>query len=335
VAPKTVKIDISENRLRNRGRILDILLTSYHLRRDCSRIDKQNIIWATDSYVKSTKRNDPFSPTSQIKRDQITGSNGKRIQPRAAKSLEEQKFRTKDKAEVFTPLSVVKEMNMAINWSSKNWPATKDNWINYLKELKLEITCGEAPFIAGRYDPANAKDVVNDTKKRVGFLDYKLKTVNTFVSTKKEWLEYAEVALKACYGYEWQGDNLLIARENILLTMDDFYRDFCVNKLKLKSQKGLSDEQLEYFAEIISWNIFQMDGLKYVMPMSCITTLQDAPPDIPKNQISMFITIKPQKLVIECPGCQNNEPYAHTGKYSVIKDWQTNKKIRFVDLLER
>ena len=62
---------------------------------------------------------------------------------------------------------------------------------------------------------------------------------------------------------------MLIARENILLTMNDFYQDFCENKLKLKSKTKLTTEQLESFAEIISWNIWQMDGIKCVIPMSC------------------------------------------------------------------
>jgi hypothetical protein len=85
----------------------------------------------------------------------------------------------------------------------------------YLRK-RLEITCGEAPFIAGRYDPTkNSSDVVS-IEKRVGFLDYKLKVVSEFTNNKKEWLQYAEIALKASYGYEWQGDNLLIARELVL-----------------------------------------------------------------------------------------------------------------------
>lgn len=323
MSPSTPEIDISENRLRKRGRVLDILLSV--------RNTKQNIIWATDSYAKFGRG---YWPKNQIKKEQITGVNGKLIQPRAAKSKEEQKIRTKDKAEVFTPLKIVKEMNMAINWASNSWPATADNWVDYIEELRLEITCGEAPFIAGRYDPANEKAVVKDTKKRVGFLDYKLKTVNEFVSTKKDWLKYAEIALKSSYGYEWQGDNLLIARENILLTMDDFYKNFCVKKLKLKTKQGLDNGQLERFADIISWNVWQMDGLKYVKPMSCRQTLQK-PPEIPRNQMKLNLdeAEKRQKIYVECEGCRTNDAFEHTGQYSIIMDWKNNKKIKFVELL--
>ena len=318
------KIDIRENTLRNRGRVLDILLQD--------KTSGRNIIWATDSYT--DKYGKDYAPKKQIKREQITGVYGKLIQPRAAKSKEEQKYRTKDKAEVFTPLKIVKEMNMAINWAGKNWPTSPETWIDYIKELRLEITCGEAPFITGRYNPTVSTGVVIEPRNRVGFLDYKLKEVNKYTNTKKDWLEYAEIALKASYGYEWQGDNLLIARENILQTIDDFYKDFCKNKLKLKTKQGLTDEQLEYFAEIVAWNIWQMDGLKYVRPLSCKQTIQK-PELINKNQLTLLPVEKPVKIKVECEGCRFNDPTKHSGRYSKIMDWSVNRTILFVELLDK
>lgn len=318
------KIDISENVLRNRGRILDILLidrTQHKPSRPC------NIIWATDSYKNHGK---DYVSTKQIKREQITGVNGKLIQPRAAKSKEEQKYRTKERAEVFTPLKIVKEMNTAIDWASKNWPVGRDNWIDYVSERRLEITCGEAPFIAGRYNPTANTGVVITPKNRVGFLDRKLQMVGEFVNNKKEWLKYAELALKATYGYEWQGDNLLIARENILLTLDDFYRDFCANKLKLKSKHNLTDEQLEYFAEIISWNIWQMDGLKYVIPMSCKHINRVIP-----GELTLFGETPDVVEKDECEGCKFNRPTKHNGRYARIMDWTTGRPRKFVELTEK
>ncbi|MEO6761576.1 MAG: restriction endonuclease subunit M [Candidatus Saccharimonadales bacterium] len=316
------KIDISENTLRNRGQILDILL------KDNTKSTKgtiRNIIWATDSYVNKGR---DYTPKKSILREQVTGVNGKVIQPRAAKSREEQKYRTKDKAEVFTPLKVVKEMNMAIDWSSKNWPVGKDNWMDYISELRLEITCGEAPFIAGRYNPTANTGVVITPKSRVGFFDRKLQKVGEFADSKNEWLKYAEIALKSTYGYEWQGDNLLIARENILLTIDDFYKDFCINKLKLKSRQNLTDKQLENFAEIISWNIWQMDGLKYVIPMSCKHEIRVTP-----GENTIFGVTPDVVEKYECEGCKFNRPTKHNGKYAKIIDWTTGKPIKFVSLL--
>jgi hypothetical protein len=321
MAQAVSKIDISENTLRNRGRILVILLSD---KTTSTKKTIKNIIWATDSYAMQGK---DYESKKQILSIQITGYNDKLIQPRAAKSREEQITRTKAKAEVFTPLNIVKEMNMAINWASKNWPTTADNRRDYIEELRLEITCGEAPFIAGRYNPTANTGVVIKPKNRVGFLDNKLQVVNEFIDYKKDWLACAEVALKACYGYEWQGDNLLIARENILQTMDDFYND------KFGGKSRLSTKQLEYFAEIIAWNIFQMDGIKYVIPMSCKKSVAVGEM-VDKNQLSLLPAEKPKKQLIECEGCRTNNAHKHTGRNVHIMDWATGKPIKFVDLLK-
>jgi hypothetical protein len=57
------------------------------------------------------------------------------------------------------------------------------------------------------------------------------------------------------------GVNVLLARENLLLTFVDYY----VKKFNVFPC-------LDYLIEIaiiISWNIWQMDGLKFVIPESC------------------------------------------------------------------
>ena len=137
------------------------------------------------------------------------------------------------------------------------------------------------------------------------------------------------MALKSTYGYEWQGDNLLIARENVLQTMDDFYKDFCANKLKLKSKQALTDEQLEYFAVIVSWNIWQMDGLKYTIPLSGEPT--------PVAYVDKRQAILPLDIVnAGQKEAKDNE--VKSGIYAKIKDWdagKTGKTIRFVDLLSK
>lgn len=312
-----IKIDISENILRNRGRVLDILLID-RTRHKPSR--PSNIIWATESYQVNGK---DYASAKQIKREQVTGLYGKLIQPRAAKSLVEQKYRTKDKAEVFTPLKIVAEMNAAVDHASKNYPYTKDNWLDYVSELRLEITCGEAPFIAGRYNPTSNTGIIIQPHNRVGFLDKKLQAVHRHTKSKSDWLVYAEAALKSCYGYEWQGDNLLIARENILLTVNDFYRD------KFKGKSGLSTERLEHFANIISWNIFQMDGIKYVAPMSCHHETRVIP-----GELTLFGETPDLVEKDECEGCKFGRPTKHNGKYVKIMDWENGRPIKFIELLE-
>jgi len=304
----TRNIDILENTLRRTGKLLDILLLD--------RTTKKNIIWATDSYEKLGTE---FAYKKQVKSDLVTGKYGLLIQPRAAKSLDEQRRRTKDKAEVFTPLKVVDQINKAVDISGLNRMANINNWQEYIRELKLEITCGEGPFIVSRYNPIAHTGKIIKLNNRVGFLDRKMKIVSSYCDKKNEWLFWAKEAFKASYGYEWQGDNVLLARENLLYTLIDYY------KAKFKRLPSLLVQ--EKFAEIISWNIFQMDGLKYVVPMSCRheskvilgerTLFGETPDTVEKH---------------ECEGCKYNRPNKHNGKYVKIMDWSKNKTVRFVDL---
>lgn len=313
-----INIDVLESSLRSRGNLLNILLLDH--------TTKLNIIWATDSYTK-TQKNNCFSPNRQIKTGLVTGKvYGQLIQPRAAKSLSEQRKRTKDKAEVFTPLRIVGKMNKAIDWSS-NYPPGKNNWQGYVKQLKLEITCGEAPFMVGRYNPdAHTGKIIHLYTKRgkpnrVGFLDRKLYIVSKYCRKHSEWVDWAKEAYKASYGYEWQGDNILIARENLLYTFIDFYVDKFNRRPSLKLQ--------EEIAKIISWNVFQMDGLKYVIPMSCKHINRVIP-----GELTLFGETPDKVEKDECEGCKLQNPLKHNGKYVKIMDWDTNESIRFVDLVE-
>ena len=79
-------------------------------------------------------------------------------------------------------------MNRQIDWSSGNWPADESNWKDYVKELRLEITCGEAPFIVGRYNAANGKKKFLSLSDRVGFLDVSFKlSVRIVMIRKNGW----------------------------------------------------------------------------------------------------------------------------------------------------
>jgi len=303
-------IDVLENVLRRKGALLDVLLLD--------RTTKKNIIWATDSYE---KLGEEFAAKKRIKPELVTGKNGLLIQPRAAKSLIEQRQRTKDKAEVFTPLKIVDWINKEVDISSQNRTPDKNSWQAYVRELKLEITCGEAPFIVSRYNPtANTRKLIK-LDSRVGFLDRKLKIVSRYCHKKDEWLFWAKESFKASYGYEWQGDNVLLARENLLYTLIDYY------KAKFKQPPTLRIQ--EEFAEIISWNIFQMDGLRYVVPMSCHHESKVIP-----GKSTLFEKIPDKIEKYECEGCKYHLPNKHNGRYVKIMDWSKNKAVKFVDLIK-
>lgn len=299
-------IDIREDYLLKKDSLLDILLQD--------KTTGNTILWATDSYDQKRKKFASFAP---ITSDLVTGKNGKLIQPRSVKSKEEQLLRTRDKAEVFTPLSIVKQMNDACDTKR----ITKNNWQEYVALLKLEITCGEAPFIVSRYDPVSDKQELLPLAERVGFLDKKLTVVSKYCTTQDEWLKWAKIAFQSSYGYEWQGDSLLIARENLLYTFIDYYQD--------KFKETPSTELQKEIAEIIVWNIFQMDGLKYVIPMSCKTQKI-----IIRGEETLFGKEDDYVIEQECESCANKTNKKHNGIYVKIMDWKNNKRKRFVDILK-
>lgn len=298
-------IDIREDYLLKKDYLLELLLQD--------KTTGNNILWATDSYEQNGKK---YAPLASITSDLVTGKNRKLIQPRAVKSKEEQLLRTRDKAEVFTPLSIVKLMNEACDTKR----VTKSNWQEYVSLLKLEITCGEAPFIVSRYDPVSDKQELLPLKKRVGFLDKKLSFVSKYCNTQDEWIKWAKIAFQSSYGYEWQGDSLLIARENLLYTFIDYYKD--------KFKKNPSLEHQKEIAEIIVWNIFQMDGLKYVIPLSCKTETITI-----KGEVTLFGKEDDRIVEKPCAGCENKTAKNHNGTYVKIMNWKEDKIIRFVDIV--
>ena len=300
-------IDIQENYLSKKDNLLELLLQD--------KTTSKNILWATDSYE---SYGELFAPISHITTDLVTGKYGALIQPRSVKSKEEQLYRTRDKAEVFTPLSIVKQMNDACD----NEQITKNNWQEYVTLLKLEITCGEAPYIVSRYDPLSEKQELLPLSKRVGFLDRKISIVSKYCDTHKEWVKWSKIAFKSSYGYDWQGDSLLIARENLLYTFMDYYQDKFKKLPSLNMQKEI--------AGIIAWNIFQMDGLKYVIPMSCKNEKI-----IIEGEQTLFEKTEDRVVEKPCAGCENKTATNHNGIYVKIMDWVKGKPIKFVDIVNK
>ncbi len=301
----TQSIDIREDYLLKKDNLLEILLQD--------KTTGSNILWATDSYDSNGHL---FAPTANITTDLITGTLGSLIQPRALKSKTEQLYRTRDKAEVFTPLSIVKQMNEACNTKR----VTKNNWQDQVGLLKLEITCGEAPYIVSRYDPVSDKQELLPLLERVGFLDKKLRFVSKYCVTKDEWLKWAKIAFKSSYGYEWQGDSLLIARENLLYTFIDYYQAQFKETPSIELQKEI--------VEIIVWNIFQMDGLKYVIPMSCKNEST-----LIKGKQDLFGKEEDRIEEKPCPGCEKKIATKHNGIYVTIMDWVKGVPVKFVDIV--
>lgn len=237
---------------------------------------RHNIIWATDAYEIFGRG---YCDKEQITPERLIGVSSITLQPRICKSLEDQQARTRKKAEVFTPVWLCNKMN---NYCDEEWFGRKDvfnvecsdnqwdvvdveitfpedkTWKEYILSRRLEITCGEAPFLVSRYDAATG-ELILPPFRRIGILDRKLRVVNENTKNENDWLKWAIKAFESCYGYEYQGDNLLIARINLIMTFYDYYTE--------RWQKEPDEAALRKVAMVISWNIWQMDGLKDTTPL--------------------------------------------------------------------
>lgn len=129
-------------------------------------------------------------------------------------------------------------------------------WKEYVQSTRLEITCGEAPYLVSRYDAATG--VLIPVGDRIGILDRKLRVVNENTTRQDDWLRWTLKAFQSVYGYEFQGDSLLLARANLLLTFTEY--------LKVRWARDATIDELNKIADVISWNLWQMDGLKCCPP---------------------------------------------------------------------
>lgn len=323
-------IDIREDSLLElSAEVLDTLLRDH--------TTGKNIFWATHDYESLGSEYDYHS---QILPELITGEHGMVIRPRVLKSKEQQTDRAKDMAEVFTPSWVCNAQNNLVDevwfgrkdvfnienqtvhaWQSNpnkiEFPEDK-SWKDYVRATRMEITCGEAPYLVSRYDTTTGKPI--PLEKRIGLLDRKLRVISENVDTSGEWLEWAQTAYMHIYGYEWQGDNLLLAREALLWTFIEYYQ--------AKFGKAPLLKSINYIAYIISWNLWQMDGLKGVVPDSCKGETSTTEYGLFGEEICVQ-TSKP------CEGCLQDNILRHNGIYCLIRDWPNGKKkIRFIDLIK-
>jgi hypothetical protein len=332
-----VVIDILENELIEKyPDVLGILL------RD--QTTQKNIFWATDNYEHF---GDSYRFNSEILPELITGEKGNVIMPRVHKDKILQLSRSKEMAEVFTPSWICNAQNNLVDNSwfgresvfnkeillkngTKSWETIKGKivfpksktWQDYVRDTRLEISCGEAPYLVSRYDTTTGEFI--KIENRIGILDRKLRVVNENLDSINEWIESVETAYKSTYGFEWQGDSLLLAREALLIT---FIENFTY---KFETEPSL--ENIQNIAQIISWNIWQMDGLKGIVPNSCKDEI---------IEISDFFETKTE--IKKCKGCETQNIKFHNGIYCNIMDWEekdketgkTGKIIRFIDLLKK
>ena len=326
-------IDVLEESIRTLdAELLDIMLLD--------RTTRKNILWATDDYV---SLGIGFEMFSEITSDLITGCYATLIQPRTAKSKNAQAGRTRGKAEVFTPSWMCNKQNNLIDeqWFGRtgvfnvegetSWIASsktisfygvKKDWKKYVDAQRLEVSCGEAPYLVSRYDTVTGERI--PLFQRIGLLDRKMRIVQENAKTPEDWLTWAQRAFESVYGFEYQGDNLLLARENLLYSYIEYYQ------AKFYQMPGIP--LLRKIAHIISWNIWQMDGLKYVVPGSC------KPEESYQMTLSDFMDLGDDGILADttntCPGCATGNIYRHTGNYCRIMDWRSNRSQTFISMVK-
>lgn len=271
----------------------------------------KNIMWATDAYAPHGKA---YERNEEIKAEIIAGNNLGVIKTRARKNFEQQSVRTRQRAEVFTPLWVCKKM---VDHADEVWFGRenvfdearvdfgKRSWKQYVDSRRLEITCGEAPYLVSRYDVSTGE--VIPLRERIGILDRKLRVVGENAKDEDEWLEWALRAVQATYGYEFQGDNLLIARVNVLMTW--------VEHLEERWQRKPTRREYETLLKVVTWNIWQMDGLTYTIPY------RKAEEEFQQFDFFVDMGFSEEK--------EEEQPYCR------IYDWRANKSIEFAQMAKR
>ena len=137
-------------------------------------------------------------------------------------------------------------------------------------------------------------------------MDRKLRVVGENTNTEEEWFKWTKRAYESTYGYEYQGDSLLIARENLLSTFVEY--------MEHKFAKKPTEEQLLVIAKIISWNILQMDGITMCVPFSERPRVN--------TQISIFDLM------------DSNVEEEKESIPAKIFDWRSNKSLEFKELLK-
>ena len=238
-----------------------------------------NISWATDDYG--------YPHSSPILIEQVSGVNRDIIQPRVYKHESLQTARAKDRGEVFTPAWICNAQNNLVDqhWFGYsnvfNTEITLDNgthtwqtrqervefpedksWMKYVRCRRMEMACGEAPYLASRYDTTTGEHISIDN--RIGIFDRKMRVVNENTPTqstkfnKRHWLRKAYQALQSVYGFDWQGDNVFLSRETLLISFCEYYMARWGRMPHLSA--------IVKAAEIIAWNIWQMDGTRFTIP---------------------------------------------------------------------
>lgn len=278
----------------------------------------ENLRWATDSYE---ALGTGYLPSDQLTLENVMGMGTAAVVARAKKSTCEQQKRTRAQAEVFTPSWVCNEQNNLVDaaWFGHpspfnksrigSWETIHDSipfsrsrpWSAYVDNRVLEVSCGEAPYLVSRYDAVTGKSI--PLEDRIGLLDRKLRVVRENAKDSAEWDRWTLGAFESAYGFDLQGDNVLLARENLLASYDEHS--------ELRPGGAPASGTRQKVVNVICWNVFQMDGLTFNAPYA----------ERPAAQQSIF-TLAGEDPSLEPVPCR-------------IYDWRAKRPVEYRALLRR
>ena len=288
---------------------------------------KSFIRWGSDNYAGIGPE---YQADQEIRPDLVTGKYAAVIQPRVLKSEEEKNRRTREKGEVFTPSWVCNDQNNLIDaaWFGRNDVFNKSSnkawvtvpyqirfphdktWKEYVDARRMEISCGEAPYLVSRYDTVSGEPI--PVKNRIGLLDRKLRIVGENAANEEEWMIWVFRAFQSCYGYDFQGDNILLARKNLLYTFVEYMEE--------RWNRKPSQIEMKKIANIVSWNIWQMNGLTMTAPYSTAEPVYE--------QITLYSLFGIER---DEEGEENTETEDEIP--CRIYDWRANESIEFRSII--
>lgn len=230
---------------------------------------ERHIVWAADTY---SYLGPAYGPDKEIT-PELLSAHSCIITARARKGIEERSIRAKRHGEVSTPLRLCGWM---CTHASQMLQDDMEGWQEYVDARVLEPACGEAPFLACRYTPEDGRII--PVPDRPGLLDLKLHAASRHTQTEKDWLIWAFRAFQAVFGYELQGDSLLTARVNFMMTFRDHMR----------WRWGREPSPAEYheLTTVIAWNLWQMDGMAGTVPYGAASDCPSSSPCLVRNWLS-------------------------------------------------
>ena len=91
-------------------------------------------------------------------------------------------------------------IKLKTNFEKIEFPKNRNlTWEKYVDARRMEISCGEGPYLVSRYDSVTGEEI--PLMSRIGILDRKMRVINENTENEEEWFKWAQRAFQSVYGY--------------------------------------------------------------------------------------------------------------------------------------